>query len=147
MEPLVLAQSADESFYLAFVVALHVATALALLVYFRDEWVRVISGFLRTLRTRRIETADERMAWLLVGERACDVSRHRGQTNLCPTLVVPGGISAQVGQRHPVSRKHAHAASRWRSGRSARRGAKAFDDDGGQTVDQCASIGSARALP
>src|SRR5437588_8800258 len=64
---LVVAQSADESFYLAFVVALHVATALALLVYFRDEWVRIIGGFLRTLRTRRIETADERMAWLLVG--------------------------------------------------------------------------------
>jgi undecaprenyl-diphosphatase len=63
---IVSAQSADESFYLAFVVALHVATALALLVYFRDEWVRIIGGFFRTLRTRRIETADERMAWLLV---------------------------------------------------------------------------------
>jgi undecaprenyl-diphosphatase len=59
------AQSADESFYLAFLVALHVATAIALLVYFRAEWVRVIGGFLRTLRTRRIETADERLAWLL----------------------------------------------------------------------------------
>jgi undecaprenyl-diphosphatase len=63
---LVTAQSADESFYLAFVVALHVATALALLVYFRDDWVRIIGGFFNTLRTRRIETADERMAWLLV---------------------------------------------------------------------------------
>ena len=63
---IVSAQSADESFYLAFVVALHVATALALLVYFRDEWVRIVGGFFRTLRTRRIETADERMAWLLV---------------------------------------------------------------------------------
>jgi undecaprenyl-diphosphatase len=63
---LVGAQSADESFYLAFVVALHVATAIALLVYFRDEWVRIIGGFLRTLRTRRIETPDERMAWLLI---------------------------------------------------------------------------------
>src|SRR5882672_11093608 len=63
---LVNAQSADESFYLAFVVALHVATALALLVYFRADWSRIIRGFLRTLRTRRIETADERLAWLLV---------------------------------------------------------------------------------
>lgn len=63
---LVSAQSADESFYLAFVVALHVATAIALLVYFRKDWVRIIGGFLHTLRTRRIETADERMAWLLV---------------------------------------------------------------------------------
>ena len=63
---LVTAQSAKESFYLAFVVALHVATAIALLVYFREDWVRIITGFVRTLRTRRIETADERMAWLLV---------------------------------------------------------------------------------
>src|SRR5205085_663814 len=53
-------------FYLAFVVALHVATAVALLVYFRAEWVRIIGGFFRTLRTRRIETPDERLAWLLV---------------------------------------------------------------------------------
>jgi undecaprenyl-diphosphatase len=63
---LVRAQSADESFYLAFLVALHVATAIALLVYFREDWVRIIGGFLRTLRTRRIETPDERLAWLLV---------------------------------------------------------------------------------
>src|SRR5436305_2217876 len=63
---LVKAQSADESFYLAFVVALHVATAIALLVYFRDDWVRIIGGFFSTLKTRRIETPDERMAWLLV---------------------------------------------------------------------------------
>jgi undecaprenyl-diphosphatase len=63
---LVSAQSAKESFYLAFVVALHVATALALLVYFASDWSRIIRGFFRTLRTRRIETPDERMAWLLV---------------------------------------------------------------------------------
>jgi len=63
---LVTAQSADESFYLAFVVALHVATAIALLVYFRAEWVRIITAFLQTLRTRRLQTPDERLAWLLV---------------------------------------------------------------------------------
>jgi len=63
---LVTAQSASESFYLAFVVALHVATAIALLVYFRSDWARIIRGFLRTLRTRRLETPDERMAWLLI---------------------------------------------------------------------------------
>jgi undecaprenyl-diphosphatase len=63
---LVNAQSANESFYLAFLVALHVATALALLVYFRDEWHRIIAAFFRTLRTRHIATPDERIAWLLV---------------------------------------------------------------------------------
>jgi undecaprenyl-diphosphatase len=60
------AQSADESFFLAFLVALHVATAVALLIYFRRDWVDVITAFLRTLRTRRIETSKERLAWLLV---------------------------------------------------------------------------------
>jgi len=63
---LVTAQSAAESFYLAFVVALHVATALALVVYFRADWNRIIRAFIRTLRTRRLATPDERMAWLLV---------------------------------------------------------------------------------
>ena len=65
-DQIVSAQSAGESFYLAFVVALHVATALALLVFFREDWIRIIGGFFRTLRTRRIETPDERMAWLLI---------------------------------------------------------------------------------
>jgi undecaprenyl-diphosphatase len=35
-------------------------------VYFRHDWNRIIRGFLRTLRTRRLETPDERMAWLLI---------------------------------------------------------------------------------
>jgi undecaprenyl-diphosphatase len=60
------AQSASESFYLAFIVALHVATALALLVYFRATWARIIRGFVATIAKRRIETPDERLAWLLV---------------------------------------------------------------------------------
>jgi undecaprenyl-diphosphatase len=63
---LVRAQSAGESFYLAFVVALHVATALALLVHFRATWARIIRGFFSTLGKRRIDTPDERLAWLLI---------------------------------------------------------------------------------
>ena len=62
----VAAQSAQESFYLAFLVALHVATAIALLVFFRDEWRRIIVGFFQTLRTRRIVSPDQKMAWLLI---------------------------------------------------------------------------------
>jgi len=63
---LVRGQSADESFYLAFLVGLHVATAFALLAYFRRDWVRIIGGFFRSIGHRRIEGPDERMAWLLV---------------------------------------------------------------------------------
>jgi undecaprenyl-diphosphatase len=63
---LVNGQSANESFYLAFLVGLHVATALVLVWFYRSDWARIIGGFVRSLRTRRIETVDERMAWLLV---------------------------------------------------------------------------------
>ncbi len=60
------AQAAAESFFLAFLVGLHVATALALRLFFRADWARIVRGLLRTLRTRRIETPDERLGWLLV---------------------------------------------------------------------------------
>ena len=65
-DSLVHGQSADESFYLAFLVGVHVATALALLVFFRDEWVRIIRGFFTSLGNRSIRTSDERLAWLLI---------------------------------------------------------------------------------
>ncbi len=63
---LVAGQSADESFYLAFLVGLHVATAIALVVFFWHDWVEVVRGFFTSIRKRRIDTPPERMAWLLV---------------------------------------------------------------------------------
>jgi undecaprenyl-diphosphatase len=65
-DKLVSGQSADESFYLAFLVGLHVATAIALLIFFWEDWVKVIAGFFTSIRKRRIDTPAERMAWLLV---------------------------------------------------------------------------------
>jgi undecaprenyl-diphosphatase len=59
-------ESAGESPYLAFIVVLHVATALALLVFFWREWVLIIKGFFVSIAHRRIETVHERMAWLIV---------------------------------------------------------------------------------
>ncbi|NUS13225.1 MAG: undecaprenyl-diphosphate phosphatase, partial [Streptomyces sp.] len=52
--------------YLAFVVALHVATALALVVYFRRDWAAIVRALSTTLRTRTVRTSTERLAWLLV---------------------------------------------------------------------------------
>ncbi len=60
------AQDSEASPYLAFVVALHVATALALLVFYRADWARIIAAFVRTVRTRRVVTSTERLAWLIV---------------------------------------------------------------------------------
>lgn len=63
---MVAAQAASESFFLAFLVGLHVATALALLFFYRAQWVRIIRGFFASLSKRSVETPDERLAWFLV---------------------------------------------------------------------------------
>jgi undecaprenyl-diphosphatase len=58
--------SAPESPYLAFIVGLHVATAAALVAYFWCDWLRIIRGFLTSVRKRRVETPDERLAWMII---------------------------------------------------------------------------------
>jgi undecaprenyl-diphosphatase len=63
---LVRAQSSPESFWLAFVVMLHVGSAIALLIYFWRDWIEIITAFFRTLPKRRIDTPTERLAWLIV---------------------------------------------------------------------------------
>jgi len=63
---LVDAQSKPESFWLALVVMLHVGSALGLLFYYRRDWVLIVRAFFRTLSTRRIQTSDERLAWLII---------------------------------------------------------------------------------
>jgi undecaprenyl-diphosphatase len=63
---LVKAQSQSESFWLAFVVMLHVGSALGLLYFYWSDWVQIVGGFFRTLATRRVQTSTERLAWLIV---------------------------------------------------------------------------------
>ena len=68
--------AAPESPYLAFIVGLHVATAIALLIYFWRDWVRIIRGFFSSLRqfarpaegTARwmLQSPDEQLAWLII---------------------------------------------------------------------------------
>jgi undecaprenyl-diphosphatase len=61
-----LSVSAPESPYLAFIVGLHVATAVALIVFFRADWARMVRGFLTSVRDRSVSTSDQRLAWLIV---------------------------------------------------------------------------------
>jgi undecaprenyl-diphosphatase len=56
----------EKSPYLAFIVATHCATALALLVFYWRAWVRIIGGVLTSLRTRSITTPTQRLGWLIV---------------------------------------------------------------------------------
>ncbi len=58
--------NSEASPYLAFIVALHVATAVALLVFYRKDWVRIIGAFFTVVRTRRVETSTQRLAMLIV---------------------------------------------------------------------------------
>jgi undecaprenyl-diphosphatase len=52
---------------LAFSVMLHIATLLALLVYFRADWLRLIPAGLAAIRDRSLgDDSDRRLAWLLV---------------------------------------------------------------------------------
>jgi undecaprenyl-diphosphatase len=52
--------------YLAFIVGMHVATAIALLIYFWRDWIRIISGFFSSIRDRRVQTRDQRLAWMII---------------------------------------------------------------------------------
>ena len=55
-----------ESPYLAFIVGLHVATAIGMIVYFWRDWVRIIGGFFSSLRDRRVTTTEQRLAWMII---------------------------------------------------------------------------------
>jgi undecaprenyl-diphosphatase len=59
-------QSQTESPWLAFIVMLHVGSAVGLLIYFWRDWVEIITAFFRTLGKRRIETRTEKLAWLII---------------------------------------------------------------------------------
>ena len=52
-----------DAFNQTFDVSLHLGTLVAVVVYFREDIVRLAAAFVGTLRRRRIETADERIAW------------------------------------------------------------------------------------
>jgi undecaprenyl-diphosphatase len=68
--------SASESPYLAYIVGLHMATAIAMIIYFWRDWLRIILGFFTSLKqfavpepgTRRFEpqTTDQRLAWMII---------------------------------------------------------------------------------
>jgi undecaprenyl-diphosphatase len=58
--------AAPESPYLAFIVGLHVATAIGIMIYFWRDWVRIIAGFLTSIRDRDIKTSDQKLAWMLI---------------------------------------------------------------------------------
>jgi undecaprenyl-diphosphatase len=58
--------ASPESPYLAFIVGLHVATAAALIIYFWNDWVRIVRGLITSIRYREVHTTDQKLAWMIV---------------------------------------------------------------------------------
>jgi undecaprenyl-diphosphatase len=58
----------NDPYFLAFLVATHLATALVLLGFFWRDWVRIVKGLGRSLRDRGIapDDNDAKLAWLLI---------------------------------------------------------------------------------
>lgn len=56
----------NDAFNQTFDVALHFGTLVAVVSYFRADIARLIAAWLRSVGRRRVETADERLAWVVV---------------------------------------------------------------------------------
>src|SRR3989475_7131326 len=58
----------NQPYFLAFLVATHLATALVLLGFFWNDWVRIVQGLVRSLKLREIkpDDTDAKLGWMLV---------------------------------------------------------------------------------
>ncbi len=58
----------NDKYFIAFLVATHLATAIVLLLFFWRDWVRIVKGLGRSLRDRGITPGDTdaKLAWLLI---------------------------------------------------------------------------------
>jgi len=57
----------NDAYFVTFLVATHLATALVLLAFFWRDWVRILRGLGRSLQNREIgDDRDARLGWLLV---------------------------------------------------------------------------------
>ncbi len=60
-------ETADASTFLNLLIAMHVATAIALIIFYRQEWIRIVRGFIRSLQTKDLTVdSDAKLAWLLI---------------------------------------------------------------------------------
>jgi undecaprenyl-diphosphatase len=148
--------SSPESPYLAFIVGLHVATAAALLVFFWRDWVRIIGGFVTSIRYRRLETPAERLAWLIIlGTIPVGVAglllEHLFRTTLgkpipAASFLIANGVVLYLGER---LRRRAEPATSQSSTVDAPGAAAKTDPDAhlaAMTMGRGVLIGSAQVL-
>jgi undecaprenyl-diphosphatase len=103
-----------ESFNKTFDVALHLGTLVAVVAYFWNDIVRYVVAWFGSLRRRRIETADERIAWAVaaatipaalagaVGESV--IEKHLGDPWQIAVTLAVFGILLWLADRLPQQR-------------------------------------------
>ena len=104
-----------EDFNKTFDVALHLGTLVAVVVYFWEEIVHFVVAWFRSVGRRSIQTADEKIAWLLViatipaaiagavGENA--IETHLGNPWEIAINLAVFGVLLYVADRSPQDRK------------------------------------------
>src|SRR5690242_21444122 len=80
----------NDDYFLTFLVATHLATALVLLGFFWRDWVRIVRGLGRSLRDREIgaDDTDARLGWLLVVRSEEHTSELQSHVNLVCRLLL-----------------------------------------------------------
>lgn len=103
-----------DAFNQTFDVSLHLGTLVAVVAYFWSDIVRLSSAWARTLRTRRIEGADERIAWYVaaatvpaaivgaLGEDA--IAANLGEPWQIAVLLALFGVLLYVADRQPETK-------------------------------------------
>ncbi|MEJ0073674.1 MAG: undecaprenyl-diphosphate phosphatase [Candidatus Saccharibacteria bacterium] len=60
-------ETAGTSTFLNLLVMMHVATAIALIIFYRQQWLRIVKGFFRSLKAKKATVdSDAKLAWLLI---------------------------------------------------------------------------------
>lgn len=106
----------------AFDVALHIGTVLAVLAYFRRDLVPLARAAVRSLRRRAVETAEERLVWLLMLSAVPGaatgalldgfITEHLGAKWLIGLMLVVFGIVLLLADRRPATRSEGDFGTR-----------------------------------
>jgi undecaprenyl-diphosphatase len=104
----------NDAFNQTFDVALHFGTLVAVVAYFRADIARLIAAWLRSIRRRRVETTDERLAWVVAiatvpaavvgaaGESL--IADHLGEPWQIAIFLAVFGVVLWIADRRPQSR-------------------------------------------
>ena len=103
-----------DAFNQTFDVSLHLGTLIAVVVYFREDIVRLLFAWVGSVRRRRIETVDERVAWCVaaatvpaavigaLGESV--IAENLGEPWQIAILLAVFGVLLWVADRRPQTR-------------------------------------------